>query len=324
MQYIVPRAAPRLFDRRTMTITTLSPAARKLIERQMREEGAFRERLIAAYGSAACYLGSLGLLNIDEPKSHFLPGFYALYEKTFPLAEEREPIKGFDAVLAFNKDAAVQSGFGPLYEAIAIARERGTGKTIAAANYVIMSYPAGQHAGLDFDASCHLNFVCVDAEVRGAGLARSLLDYVDRRVVEVVFRETGVKAPRVFLTCEQNNPDRMTREQIETDAAAALIDPLERTRWWSRRGYGRLDFQYEQPPLSPERASCKYIDFFVRIPGTGEFQSFPAQPLLEHLRRFFFVSVGKFAAGMSQNEVWVRQRKLLEAREQVPVLWTAG
>jgi len=304
----------------------LSPATLNLIERQMRKERSFRERLIGAYGSTASYLGSLELSDIDKPQSHFLPCFYALYEKTFPLTEEREPIEGFNAVLAFNKDADVQSGFGPLYEAITIARERGTGKTVAAANYAIMSYPAGQHAGLDFDASCHLNFVCVDAEVRGAGLAQLLLDYVDRRVVEVVSRETGVKAPRVFLTCEQNNPDRMTREQIETDAAAALIDPLQRTRWWSRRGYGRLDFQYEQPPLSPEHTPCKYIDFFVRVPGTGakEFQSFPAQPLLEHLRRFFFVSVGKLAAGMSQNEVWVRQRKLLEAREQVPVLWTVN
>jgi ribosomal protein S18 acetylase RimI-like enzyme len=306
-------------DATTNPAVFLLPTTRALIDQQRKRQLAARSRIKAAHGSLKSYISKLEFIDIDRSRSPLLQDFYALYEKAFSLAEEREPLSGFETVLAFNQHAQVQAGFGPFYEAITIVRDYKT--VIAAANYTIMSYRSPQRARIGFDGSCQLNFICVDKTVRGVGLARALLNHVDTRISDVVSSETAAAAPRVFITCEQNNPARMTQKQIETDAAAALIDPLERTRWWSKLEFSRLDFPYEQPPLSVQHQPCAYIDYYVRIPNEdmGSRRSFQTRPLLEHLRRFFFVCVGKFDIDMTRNEEWLRQKKYLEEREHVPV-----
>ena len=300
---------------------SLQPVTRSLIRRQgecQREAGLL---IRAEYGSFENYMTKLELIDIDQPQSPLLIDFYSLYERNFPLAEEREPLLGFDTVLAFNKNAQVQTSFGPLYEAITIVRECGGQTVIAAVNYTVMSFPGDQRAVLGFDGSCHLNFICVDKMLRGVGVATALLDYVETRVAAVVAKETGAAAPRVFITCELNNPVRMTAEQIETDAAAALICPLERQHWWSQRGFDRLDFAYEQPPLSAWHKPCTYVDLYVHVPTGPNFngRSMQTAPLVEHLRRFFFGCVGKFQVDMMRNEQWLRQKRDLEMLDRVRV-----
>ena len=216
----------------------------------------------------------------------------------------------------------MQTHSGPFYEAITIVRGHGGQKVVAAANYTIMSYPGRQRAVVGFDGSCQLNFICVDKTLRGVGLAQALLSHINAKITDVVSSETGVAAPRIFITCELNNPARMTAEQIETDAAAALLDPLQRKQWWSNRDFARLDFPYEQPPLSAQHQPCAYIDCYLRIPDDDmrNIRSFKTAPLLEHLRRFFFCCVGKFEIDMTRNEQWLRQQKYLEERDVIPIL----
>ena len=275
------------------------------------------------YGSIEAYRATLEFIDIGSPDCPRLADFYALYESVFALAEEREPLSGFVTALAFNRDNRAQALVGPFFETISVLRDPETEKVLGAASCTILSYPEKQGgAAAFFDASCHVNFLCVDKAVRGIGLGDTLLWHVDHRVRQVAAAATGVPTPRYFVTCEINNQTRMTPAQIETDTAAALIDPAERLRWWTKRNFARLDFPYDQPPLSAQHLPCTYVDCYARIgDGSGPEISFlPAAPLLEHLRRFFLASVGKLAIDMARNAQWQRQKRYLEARAFIPLL----
>ena len=123
----------------------------------MEYQRAARARITVTHGSIESYISELLFIDIDRPRSASLPDFYALYSKTFALAEEREPLLGFETVLAFNRQPRAQADAGPFYEAITIMREPDEGGVVAAANYTIMSYP-GRQPAFGYDGSCQLNF----------------------------------------------------------------------------------------------------------------------------------------------------------------------
>jgi GNAT superfamily N-acetyltransferase len=262
------------------------------------------------------------ILDISETDDPRLSTAYDLYARIFVLEEEREPLDAFRKILGFNWDRAVQEAFGPLFEQIAVAYEPATGAAIGLANYILYAYPGQDHSPGSFNGSCQFNFLAVDPEHRGKGVAGLLLDHIDRQLRSFILSETGSAAPHAFITIEQNNPARMTEAQRRADLEAAGIDPERRLGWWARQGYRRLDFPYQQPPLSADVAACRYLDYFARIPGDAGQQAagIPAPALAEHLRRFFFVSVGKFDGDMAANPEWLMQQAYLASRSEIPFI----
>lgn len=113
----------------------------------------------------------------------------------------------------------------------------------------------------------------------------------------------------------------MTPRQLADDVEAALIDPYERLSWWQKRGYRRLAFDYCQPPLSARQEPCDYIDYFVRVLDLqcDVPHALPASVLLEHMRRFFFVSVGKCERDMNSDPNWIRQRNMLQNAKEISI-----
>jgi GNAT superfamily N-acetyltransferase len=277
------------------------------------------DAIIAKFGSAAAYHNSLLLETIDTPSDSLLPDFYDLYAQIFTLADEREPLEGFANVFAYNRDEAVQRDFGPFHEPILVARDQNTGEIVAAASFTLYAYPQMLYS---FDASCQLHFLLVREERRGIGIGSYLIGEVEKAIATFALKHCGTTCPRAFITCEQNNPARMTRDEILADARAALIHPHARMDWWRRRGFRRLDFRYVQPPLGPEHAPCTYLDYYARqssgIPET--LPSIPSDVLIEHLRRFFFVSVGKLAFDMNANSQWQAIRLELQRVEAIALI----
>ncbi|HET9395619.1 MAG TPA: hypothetical protein VFO36_06145, partial [Nitrospiraceae bacterium] len=146
-----------------------------------------------------------------------------------------------------------------------------------------------------------------------------LLAHLDERMRGFIAARAPHAAKAFFVTCEQNDPSRMSADQLEDDLKAAGIAPATRLAWWRKRGYRRLDFRYEQPPLHPDADPCTYLDYYARLsdgePSAND--SIGSAVLIEHLRRFFFVSVGKFAFDMNKNPQWLRQKRELEHREEI-------
>ena len=250
------------------------------------------EAIALQHGSRAAYRDSLRPVVIETPNNPLLAPFYDLYARVFTLADEREPLEGFTSVLAFNDDAAVQNEFGPFREPILAAIDPQSGDIVAAVNFTLYAYPGSVY---DFDASCQMHFLMVREDLRGLGIGRHSNSRSGKSIATFSHTYCGVTRPRAFITCEQNNPARMTHDEILADARAALIHPYARMNWWRQRGFRRLDFNYMQPPLSPDHAPCTYLDYYARPSNasTEELSCIPSDVLTEHLRRFFFVSVGK-------------------------------
>jgi GNAT superfamily N-acetyltransferase len=250
------------------------------------------------------------------PDETLLEKFYDLYGRVFTLPEEREPVDGFATVLALNGDVTVQRDFGPLEERITLATDA-DGRVLGATNYILYAYP---DSAFDYAASCQLNFICVDDMARGRGIAGQLL----KKLEEDVKHYAGMKAPlrpqAAFITCEQNDPALMTPQQLADDKAASGIDAQARLAWWVHRDYHRLDFRYRQPPLNPGQEACEYLNYYVHfVPNGAAPHRLPAALLKDHLRRFFFVSVGKLEVDMESNPQWRQQRDLLDRQEWVAV-----
>lgn len=272
-------------------------------------------------GSVSRRAADVAISDIVEADDVRLPAFYDLYAGIFTLEEEREPIEGFAKVLRFNHEVSVQAQFGPLREMVTIATEPSTGRIIGGANHVLYAYGETLAKTSGYVASAQLNFLCVDPGFRGLGIAGRLLSELYRKL-DLFAQEHGYpEGSPAFVTCEQNNPARMTPEQLEDDLRAAGMDPYERRLWWRKRGYRQLLFDYCQPALSPEHEPCRYIDYFVRTQGAtaSEPDNLPSSVLREHLRRFFFVSVGKFEVDMSREPNWLHQQATLEAVEAIGI-----
>lgn len=301
-----------------MAKSILSPASRQLIQTQLAREDRFRRDTLNACGSTAAFVQALQAETFDSSASPLLEPFYLLYERCFPLREEREPIEGFARVLDLNRDEQAQERYGPSHEFVTVAKREASPDIVAAANFIVMPYDRTSRDRYGFTGSCQLNFLCVAPEVRGVGIAQHMLDHVDAIVARKLTDVTAEARPAWFTTIEQNNPGRMTQEQIERDAAAALIDPAVRGQWWSKRGFRKLAFNYVQPPLSAEHDACTYIDFYAQLAGAAKSaDALPAAALLEHLRRFFFISVGKLETDMEANDHWLSQKKRLEIMDEI-------
>jgi len=304
-------------------------AARPPLEFPPDIERAFREHrrrsrltadsIVSEFGSSAAYRTGLLLQTIDTPSDSHLPEFYGLYEQVFTLPDEREPLEGFTAVLALNEDAAAQREFGPFHESMLVARDPLSLEIVAAVNFTLYAYPDLVYA---FDASCQMHFLMVREDMRGLGIGSYLIGEVEKAIVSFAQTHCDLPHPRAFLTCEQNNPAHMTRDETLADARAALIHPYARMDWWRERGFGRLDFRYMQPPLSPDHAPCTYLDYYARLSSATPdiITSIPSDVLIEHLRRFFFVSVGKLAFDMNANPQWQAVRAALRKAGSVALI----
>lgn len=299
-------------------MTKLAAQTIEAIHTQKEREARRRAVVTSQFGSIRAYIERLQVAVFNSPSAAHLADFYALYERCFPLEEERESIAGFQKVLALNSNAQAQAAYGPAEEHISVAFADRPGRVVGAANYILMPYDQVLASASGYDGSCQLNFLCVDPDYRGVGIARRMLELVrehcDRRFA-LTSRQT---APSWFITIEQNSPDRMSPEQIEADALAALIDPRDRSHWWRRNGFRKLALAYVQPPLSKDHAPCAYIDYFVQ--ANGQVACLPAVALLEHLRRFFYLSVGKLEVEIETSDAWQMQRAQLQANTAVRIL----
>jgi hypothetical protein len=296
----------------------LDAATKELLAAQKAREQALAARLSKSRGGLEDYRRYLRIVEIDGADDQRLHDFYALYARVFTLEEEREPLEGLQTVLRLNDDAELQSSFGPFREVIVLILEQGRPEPIGATNLILFAYPDTLDG---YQGSAHLNFICVDEERRGAAVAGLLLADLDARAIGFARRHSTNDQSGVFITIEQNDPKRMTAKELRQDARAALIDPYDRLEWWRRCGYRKLDFVYRQPPLSPKHRACEYLDLYIRnlkMNRRGP-TALPSDVLREHLRRYFFVSVGKFEIDMSGNAQWLQQERELRKLQSISI-----
>lgn len=219
---------------------------------------------------------------------------YSIYRSVFPDENEAEDMDGIRASLALVGNGVLVSRYGRFEEFWIADGEEGGFR--GAANYTSFEIPS---LGI---VTAHINYLFTAGTERLRGIGSALLEKV---------KELSGAA---YIFCEQNDPDFMTEEEIAEDFAAAGISMQERIRWWSRRGFGRLDMRYIQPPLSPGKEPAEGMSLNV-WPSSG---SVPSKVVEEHLRRFFYISVLKDR--VQDDPFTERLLSDILGRESIPVL----
>lgn len=280
------------------------------------------DEICANHGSKVAYRKTLKIERIDQPDDPRLEEFYRLYLSNFTLEDERESLEGFAKVLGYNWDPSIQRDYGPFSEPIILLRDPADNVLVGAANFVSYAYPGQSSTHSGIDASCQLNFLVVRDTLRGVGIAFDLLNLVEAELLQFARQHTDQKTHKAFMTIEMNNPHRMTTEQLDADATAALMDPQDRTIWWEKQGFYRLDLPYVQPALASGGEACRYLDYFIRCNfGLNEVpEEVPSLVIQEHIRRFFYVSVGKFETSMDENPEWKEIVQFLSKRPSVKII----
>jgi hypothetical protein len=244
-----------------------------------------------------------------SPQGAVLDSFFAGYDQSFVLPNEKEELDGFRECLALNfgdEHTRLAAKFGPFREIVLIA-EHGSGSSVGGANFICYPLTADGQQVL----ALNLNYIYVMPLQRGKGHLRVLLGVVETVVRALFGRSQGAgPAPAVLTFLEQNDPLRLDAEAYALDSKHAGIDQLQRVGVWARMGARILDYPYAQPPLSEDQGPDEGLLYAVI--GASQ-PAISACVVREHLARFFGISVLK-GADASKDETASRQLDDLAGR----------
>ncbi len=244
--------------------------------------------------------GGLEIVSSADPETPLLGAFYALYDQSFVLPDEKETLAGFRACLALNRGQAYDTlvrRFGAFREVIAIARDAASGAVVGGFN--LIACPLTAPAPM---LTVNLNYLFIAPAHRRKGRFKALVSAIEQ-VVRQFFPAVPRSVPMLTFL-EQNDPFRMSPEAYRRDSAAADLDQVARIGIWARRGAMILDYPYVQPPLSDAQEPNRTLVYAV-IGGPAP--ALDACVLREHLARFFGISVLK---GKPLEECDVAQEQL--------------
>jgi len=252
-----------------------------------------------------------------DPASPVLADFFSGYDRAFVLPNEKEMLEGFEECLGLNLGASyarLSGEYGAYCEVVFTVHASGDGSRRGGGNFI--AYPVGAEART---VAMNLNYVFVDREFRGAGVMRRILAGLPM-IVSQFLRPAAPADIAHLIFFEQNDPLRVSPEDYALDSRHAGLDQVDRLVIWDRMGARLLDFDYVQPALSDDQAPDDTLLYSV-IGARGK--GLDACVLLEHLRRFFGISVLK-GAPLSSSEAAVTQLAALELacseRRPVPLL----
>jgi hypothetical protein len=256
-----------------------------------------------------------------DPASPVLADFFSGYDRAFVLPNEKEMLEGFEECLGLNLGSSYERlsrEYGAYCEVVFTVRASGDGSRRGGGNFI--AYPVGPHSRI---VAMNLNYVFVEREFRGAGLLRRILAGLPQIVSRFLRPVTPADITHLIFF-EQNDPLRVSPEDYALDSRHAGLDQVDRLVIWDRMGARLLDFDYVQPALSEDQAPDDTLLYSV-IGAHGN--GLDACVLVEHLRRFFGISVLK-GAPLSSSEAAVTQLAALGAacseRRPVPLLSIAN
>lgn len=235
-------------------------------------------------------------LDADGP---LLPAFYADYDRSFVLPNEKEELKGFADCLALNFGpdyARLAEIYGPYREVVLLAGDS-EDVSVGGANFIV----APNRGRL----CMNLNYLFVLPEQRRKGYLASMVHAV-REAAHKYF-PGHPQEPLIFI--EQNDPLRMSAREYAEDTEHTGLDQLDRIAIWAKLGARILDFPYVQPALS--EAQLPDSNLVLSVLGATE-NSLDACVLRDHLERFFAISVLKGQGMESSPEA---QQQLAELSE---------
>jgi len=269
-----------------------------------------RKWIIKEYGSTENFLKGLKITQINVPHHPEFTDFYDLYVNIFTLPEEQDTPKGFDIAFGLSKDSELLQKFGLFEEVIIMVREPKTNEVVGASVFTLYKMPQNIVQKYGVDGTSHIVYIFTQSRLRRMGVGKMLLGLTE----EYVSKSIG--SDRILYFCEQNAPRFMSIMQYISDNKNAMIDQCDRLKWWEHRGFRQLGFRYIQPPLEEGGEPCTNLTLNVLAPDWSEV---PSEIILEHLNRFFEISVLK-KGDISKDKHYMQQREYLLAHSMIPLV----
>jgi GNAT superfamily N-acetyltransferase len=284
--------------------------------------------------------GAFELLHITDPDAAeakaTMEKMYKLYEKVFPLAEERESMEKLMALLGKNKTDNDNFESAPCREQwVMIQNEKGD--IVAANSSMIFSAANNPEVSRVIAGTTHMSYTFVDPAFRGQGHGERVNSYCSemaREFIAATYKD-GRTAESIAMIefAEQNAILKMTPENILIDTAGAKIDQSKRREIFETWGFRQLDLPspYVQLPLIPRDqggTSAANMELVCRgIPAPHSFinissmpSEVPAEVVKFHLYEFQNQAVAGGAYDIETDIDWIRQATALNAVKTVKVL----
>jgi hypothetical protein len=232
--------------------------------------------------------------------------FFAAYDKSFVLVNEKEGLSGFAECFALNDGPSYQAlsaRYGPFREYVVVVRN--TSETVLGGLNLI-TFRLVESGGIGHLLSLNLNYIFVVPSQRRGGVFRTIVSDLPGLAL-ALFKHTNAcdipeewdalqPSPAVYTFIEQNDPYRMAPQDYVLDTQATGVDQLARIAIWARQGAKIVDFPYVQPALTADQDSDSNLVYAVLGAKGG---SLHPELLSQHLQRFFAISVLK---GRDPNE----------------------
>ena len=187
-----------------------------------------------------------------------LEDFYPVFEKCFPISEEREPKANLKGLLTEDGSLfdpkKMHDTIGDYREFAYVIRDPQTKEPIGGLEFTVYLHE-------DSTPTLASTYAFLASEYRNLGLVRSLVDHTDKTALNYVKNARPDLLDRyrgIYSFSEQNIPELMPAIKYAKDSSEA-IDPVKRLKIWSRFGYSRLQLDYVQPPLEEGGELCAFL-----------------------------------------------------------------
>ncbi len=267
------------------------------------------------------YQANLKVHVIDDPSSpqakDLMKRMYGLYEKIFPLEEEREEYDKLLELMGKNHDKQLQATGAPFKEQWILVEDK-DGKIVSARNTITFAAREQDKMAAVADGTQHLIYGFVDPQHRSFGLGDFTMKIAEDEARKFIGSQTGKDAGKVDFVqiSEQNAPLKMSMESTLIDTAGAKTDQFWRRHYYESLGFRELGFDYIQLPLEPRAdggEACYDLNLITRgVPApdggrgmTRVLDTLPAAVARFHLYNFFDRSVAAGQYEVEADQDWI-------------------
>jgi|GEM_PF-2434522 len=259
----------------------------------------------------------------DPKNADIMRRMYGLYERVFPLEEEREEL---DKLLKIN---TVKTSDAPSLEQWIVLEDQ-KGEIVGARNVMNLSAAKDPKVAAVIDGTQSLVYSFVDPRVRSLGLGDMTLRIAEeegRRFVAGTFgKDRDPATVDLLQVAEQNAPLNMSIESILVDTEGAKTDQFWRRHYYESMGFREVDFNYVQLPLEPREdggCPCEDLNLIARgAPGQKstrgierELTHIPVEAAAFHLYHFSaYVAAGAYE--IEADPDWIKQAAALDEIRQ--------
>ena len=182
-------------------------------------------------------------IEITDPESDHVVHFHDLLVETFPDPYGREDI----AILRKNlREGSWANGDEAFRYHLLVARWNG--QVVGGMSF----YFFGRHGS----ALGMGSYLAVTKKFQGGGIGTELIAKRD----QILARDAReLDCCLKGLVIQVGDPELMSAEEIRQDS----MDPFARERFWKRRGYRKIHFNFIQPPIRTSEPPIEYLSLYM-------------------------------------------------------------